>query len=183
MTDLALRRVDPPSDCRLLHDWVTQERASFWGMLDKSLDEVEEIYTWIDEQPHLAAYLMEVGSQPVALFQTYDPQVDEIGQFYDRRPGDLGVHLLLADTPAREGRTREVVRFLLERLFADEEVRRIVFEPDARNARSLRLLGQFGVEAGPRVQMPHKTAQFVFLHRQSLTRDSLSRAACHPGGR
>jgi hypothetical protein len=41
-----------------------------------------------------------------------------------------------------------------------------VLEPDARNAKSLRLFGLAGAQAGPEVQMPHKRAQFAFLHRQ-----------------
>lgn len=183
MSCITIRPVDPETDADLIHHWVTQERASFWGMLDKDRDEVLEIYTYIDEQPHLSAHLVSVGGVPVALFQTYDPAVDDIGQYYHREPGDVGVHLFLADHPARAGRTRDIVDFLMRRLFDDPANLRVVLEPDARNAKSLRLFGLAGAHAGPEVQMPHKRAQFAFLHRQSLTRDSLSRAACLPGGR
>jgi penicillin amidase len=167
MSDITIRSVDPDTDADLIHHWVTQERASFWGMLDKDRDEVLEIYTYIDEQPHLSAHIVGVDGVPVALFQTYDPAVDDIGQYYDREPGDVGVHLLLADSPARAGRTRNIVDFLVNRLFEDPTNRRVVLEPDARNAKSLRLFGLAGAQAGPEVQMPHKRAQFAFLHRQS----------------
>jgi len=183
MNDITIRPVDPEADAELIHDWVTQERAGFWGMLDKDLDEVAEIYTYIAEQPHLSAHLVSVGDVPVTLFQTYDPAVDEIGQYYHREPGDIGVHLLMADSPARVGRTSDIVDFLMRRLFDDPAIRRIVLEPDARNAKSLRLFGLIGAEMGPAVHMPHKRAQFAFLHPQSLTRESLSQAACPPGGR
>lgn len=168
MTGLSLRPVDPVADAALLHRWVTQPRAEFWGMLDKPLEEVREIYTWIDEQPHVAAYLVSVEDVPVTLFQTYDPEVDEIGQFYERLPGDVGVHLLMADTPARAGRTRDVMDFLLDWLFEDPENLRIVFEPDQRNARSLRLIGLLGAQAGPRVDIGDKPAQFGFLTREDI---------------
>lgn len=59
-------------------------------MLEKDLEEVEAIYTYIDEQPHLAAWLASVDETPVGMVQTYDPFVDEIEVFYDRREGDLG---------------------------------------------------------------------------------------------
>jgi RimJ/RimL family protein N-acetyltransferase len=169
--DLRLRAVDPAADAALLHDWVVQERAVFWGMGEKDRDEVEEIYTWIVEQPHLAAYLLEIDGDPVALFQTYDPEVDDIGQFYDRLPGDLGVHLLLADHPARAGRTTELVMFLFDWLFHDPGTRRLVLEPDARNTKSLDLLGRLGARNGPRVEFPHKPAQFVFLTRDDCLRE------------
>lgn len=167
-TDIRIRPVDPAADSDLIHAWVTQERAFFWGMTENSRDEVEEIYTYIGEQPHLAAYLVSLGDTPVAIFQTYDPEVDEIGQFYDREPGDLGVHLFLADTPARGGRTREIFGFLIAQVMADDKVRRLVVEPDARNEKSLRLFEQFGAAPGDPVELPNKTARFGFITRELL---------------
>lgn len=168
-TCITIRPVDPDADAGLLHAWVSQDRAVFWGMLGKDREEVAWIYRYIDEQPHLAAYLVHVDDVPVALFQTYDPQVDEIGEHYDRRPGDLGVHLLLADEPARAGRTSQVVTFFIDHLRRDPEVRRLMAEPDARNEKSIALLRRVGFRLGPVVDaLPlvgggAKRAQFVFL--------------------
>lgn len=156
------RRLDPDTDLDLVHGWVSEPRARFWGMLGKSRAEVEEIYRWIDEQEHLAAYLLEVDGAPIGLVQTYDPFVDEIGAFYDRRAGDVGVHLLLADTPARAGRTeRELMRFLT--WLAEQGTRRVVLEPDADNEASVRRGLALGCTRGPVVDLPHKRAQFLFL--------------------
>ena len=123
---LSLTPVRPDEHAELLHAWVTAERAVFWGMSDKPLEEVRDIYAYIDEQPHLTASLIVADDVPIGLFQTYDPFVDEIGEFYDRLPGDVGVHLLLADTEARRGHTLAVVGFLVAGLFADPAVQRIV---------------------------------------------------------
>lgn len=166
---VALRPVDPPADAVLLHGWVTAERAAFWGMQGLDVAEVAEIYGYIDAQDHLAAHLMLLDGHPVGLLQTYDPFVDEIGEFYDRRPGDIGVHLLLSDDPSRARRTPELIaaglRFVLDR----PGVERLVLEPDADNAASLALLARLGAERGPRVELRtsvvEKTAQFHFLTR------------------
>lgn len=166
MTDIRMRPVDPATDSDLIHAWVTEERAIFWGMTEKSREEVEEIYTYIGEQAHLAAYLVSLGDTPVAIFQTYDPEVDEIGQYYDRKPGDVGVHLFLADSPARAGRIQEIFGFLIAHVMADEKVRRVVVEPDTRNAKSLRLFDRFGAEPGGTVDLPDKTAKFGFITRE-----------------
>ena len=99
----------PPPTPPSLHGWVTEDRAAFWGMTDCDEERVREIYEYIDEQDHLAAYLFVVDGTPVGLLQTYDPEVDEIGEWYDRRAGDVGIHLLLADEPARAGRTEEMI--------------------------------------------------------------------------
>jgi penicillin amidase len=163
--DLSLRPVDPDTDLELLHGWVTAPGAEFWGMADKPRDEVGLIYAWIEDQPHLAAYLVMLGETPVGLFQTYDPAVDEIGDFYERRPGDLGVHLLLADTPARAGNTREILDFLAGWALSQPGSRRVVVEPDVRNERSLAAFRRIGFRLGPRVELPGKVAQFAFLER------------------
>ncbi len=162
-----IRPVDPAADAAVLHGWVTQERAVFWGMTDCDLGRVRRIYEYIDEQEHLAAYLLLVGDHPVGLVQTYDPAVDEIGEWYDRRPGDIGVHLLLADDPARAGRSAEVVGTALGFVASLPGCDRLVFEPDARNAASLALMERIGAVPGPLVEMRTsimaKPAQFYFL--------------------
>lgn len=165
---ITFRAVAPATDAPLIHDWVTQPRAKFWGMLEKDLEEVEAIYTWISEQPHLAAWLAAVDETPVGIVQTYDPFVDEIGDFYDRRSGDLGMHLFLADEPARAGQTTTLVTSAVRSVLAGPGVERIVLEPDAANEQSIALLLRLGAALGPVVEMPGKTAQFAFLDETAL---------------
>lgn len=167
-----LRPVDPLADAPLLHGWFTQPRAAFWGMGTRTVEEVGEIYGWIGEQEHLTASLVLLEDRPLALLQTYDPFVDEIGEHYDRRPGDLGVHLFLADDSARAGRTSQLMEFLLEHLFSEPAVQRIVLEPDVANEKSIALLRRHGAELGPLTKIPApmpdlapKTAQLAFITR------------------
>lgn len=166
---VVVRPVDPAADAALLTSWVTTERAVFWGMADLSEADVEEIYRYIDDQEHLAAYLLVLDEVPVGLLQTYDPQVDEIGGFYERRAGDVGVHLLLADDERRAGRTPEVLAAGLDFVAHLPGCRRIVFEPDARNDASIALMERLGCERGPLVDLKtsisEKPAQFFFLGR------------------
>ncbi|WP_181309816.1 GNAT family N-acetyltransferase [Nocardioides campestrisoli] len=162
----ALRPVDPPRDAALIHSWVDQPRAEFWGMRGKPLAEVEAIYAWIVEQEHLTAQLVLDDGAPVGLVQSYDPFVDEIGEHYDRRPGDVGLHLFLADVPARAGHTTALMAYLTARVFADPRVERLVMEPDVRNEKSVGLLRRLGATFGPVTELPGKTAQLAFLVRQ-----------------
>ncbi|WP_141015130.1 GNAT family N-acetyltransferase [Nocardioides sambongensis] len=168
-TAVTVRPVDPTADADLLHSWVSAERAAFWGMAGMSVTEVAEVYGWIDDQDHLAAHLLLLEGRPVGLLQTYDPFVDEIGGFYERRPGDVGVHLLLADDPARVRRTADVVAGGMRFLFGDPDCRRLVMEPDARNAASVALAERLGAERGPLVDLKtsisEKPAQFFFIPR------------------
>lgn len=167
---VTVRTVDPTADAPLLTRWVTAERAAFWGMNGLSEQEVRDIYAYIDEQDHLAAYLLLLDGQPVGLLQTYDPEVDEIGEWYDRLPGDIGIHLLLDDDPRRAGRTNEVFAAGLGFVARLPGCRRLVFEPDARNAPSIAVMERLGCERGPlvdlRTSISEKPAQFFFLDRE-----------------
>ena len=171
---VTVRPVDPAADAALLHGWVTQPRAEFWGMTDHSVEDVALVYAYIQDQAHLAAYLLLSDDHPLGLLQTYDPAVDEIGQWYDRAPGDVGVHLLLADDPHRAGRTPGVIAAGLDLVAHLPGCRRIVFEPDARNAASVRLLDRLGCTRGPLVELrtsvAEKPAQFFFLDRERALR-------------
>lgn len=169
-TDLDLRPVDPDRDAALLHAWVSEERAEFWGMRGKPLEEVRDIYRYIDEQEHLAAYLVvpvgvaDADAEPLALFQTYDPFVDEVGDHYDRRPGDVGAHLFIGPGPRPAGSGDAIGAFIVGWLAGHPGHRRVVLEPDVRNERSIAFALRAGAELGPVVELPHKTAQLAFLH-------------------
>jgi penicillin amidase len=166
-----LRPVDPGADAELTHGWVSAPRAVFWGMTDRSVEEVAWVYGYIGDQPHLAAYLVLIGAHPIGLVQTYDPEVDEVGRHYDRRPGDLGLHPLLADDPARAGHTDRILGLLADWVFQDRAVHRIVLEPDVRNTRSLARFERAVAALGPRTMvtglpgLPDKEAQFAFITR------------------
>ena len=168
-TGLRLDRFDPARDSELLHSWVTQERARFWMMQDHTVEEVREVYTWLDEQPTHHVWWVRRGtdgSEPAALLQDYQPAAEEVGEHYDVHPGDLGIHLMLAPPVRPEpGLTAAVMDFVMAQAFADPAVRRLVAEPDARNAKIIdRLRGQ-GFELGPVVELSTKPAQLAFLTR------------------
>lgn len=177
---VTVRPVDPAADAALLTAWVTADRAAFWGMAEMGEEDVAAIYRYIDEQEHLAAYLLVLDRDPVGLLQIYDPAVDEIGEWYDRRPGDVGVHLLLAGDPRRAGRTAEVIAAGMDFVAHRPGCQRLVFEPDARNAASVGLLDRLGAERGPLVELrtsiAEKPAQFFFIDReQALAIAGISR--------
>jgi penicillin amidase len=191
-----VRPLDPVGDLDLVHGWVTQERARFWGMTDHTREEVGEVYAYLDSLDTHHAYLVhEVpgggaglraadgsgggaglraadgsgggagAGVPVAIFQTYEPAHDPMGESYEVREGDLGVHLFVGPGEPRPGFTGALVRDLLGRVFADRSVRRVVVEPDVLNERSVARFVREGFEPGPVVDLGHKTAQLAFLPR------------------
>ena len=103
MTDLTFRPLQPEQDAPLIHGWVTHPRGRFWGMGDKSVEEIRDVYAFVDSLEAHWAWIGEVEGRPVALLQTYEPEHDPIAEAYDVQPGDLGAHVFVApgEDPSR----------------------------------------------------------------------------------
>ena len=161
----------PAEDLDLIYGWVTQPRARFWGMTEHSRGDVLEIYEFLDSLDTHHAFLVLLDGEPMALFQTYEPLHDPVGEAYPAREEDIGMHLLLA--PA----TRPVPHFtprlgasLIRYMFSVPGKDRIIVEPDARNAKALRRLEATCFELGPIIQLAEKEAQLAFLTRERFDR-------------
>ncbi|MFE2632570.1 GNAT family N-acetyltransferase, partial [Streptomyces sp. NPDC059374] len=101
---VTVRPLDPHADAGTVHTWASEERAVFWGMNGLTRDQIAEIYAHMATLDTHHAFLVERDGDPVALLQTYEPDADRVGECYDVRPGDIGVHLMLA--PAAPGGAR-----------------------------------------------------------------------------
>lgn len=165
------RPVDPVGDLDVIYGWVTQPRARFWGMTTYTRDEVGEVYAYLAGLTTHHAYLVHRAGSPVAIFQTYDPAHDAVGETYPVLEGDIGVHLFVAPTDRPEpGFTGRLTSYLLGVVFADPTVQRIVAEPDIANAASLARAERMGLQRGAVVELPDKTAQLAFVTRAELLR-------------
>ncbi|MEV4536400.1 GNAT family N-acetyltransferase [Asanoa sp. NPDC049518] len=158
-----LVRLDPARDRDLVHGWVSQPRARFWGMTEHSPEVVQEVYEFVDGLETHHAYLMRLAGKPIGIFQTYEPAADPIGEYYEVREGDFGIHLFLAPAdPPVPGFTGAVAVALLRFAFAHPGTKRIVIEPDVRNERALLRWRRLGFVFDAVVTTPEKTAQLAF---------------------
>lgn len=156
-------------DLDLLYGWVRQDRARFWGMNKLTKAGVAEIYEYLDVINTHRAYLIKLDGKPVALLQTYLPQSEEVGSFYQVRDGDIGFHLLVAPTDRpKSGFTNEIFLVFTQFLFSDPQTSRLVAEPDSRNKKMLKRLLNFGFSFGQKVELSNKPAQLVFYDRTSF---------------
>ncbi|GAA4090554.1 GNAT family N-acetyltransferase [Nonomuraea soli] len=162
-----IRPVDPAADLDVLHAWVTQERARFWGMLEHARDDVLEIYEHLDGLPTHHAYLVERDGRPVALFQTYEPLHDPVGECYDVRPGDFGIHLMIGPPSGapEPGYTGVLLSAFLDYVWAQPGRARLVAEPDARNQKAIDRLVRMGFEPAQEIDLGWKRARLLFMPR------------------
>lgn len=164
---LTFRRLDAVADAPLLHSWVTQPYASFWGMLSASVEEVVEEYSKIQASGHHQALLGLDGGVPAFLMEEYLPGSSPLAGIYPVLPGDVGMHLLVAPPSGNpeSGYTASVMDAVLGRLFAKPEVERVVVEPDARNTRIHALNERLGFQPAGIVTLPDKDALLSFCSR------------------
>jgi penicillin amidase len=165
-------------DIDVLHGWVAEERARFWGMTGLAREDVRGIYAHMAGLDTHHAYVVRLDGTPVALLQTYEPEADRVSECYPVRDGDIGAHLLVAPSGtggARSGFTVALVGVLKAYLLDGLDRRRIVVEPDARNAKAIALFERCGFAlAGeivlpvvdlPEVYLAEKRAQLAFCER------------------
>ncbi|MFE0601199.1 GNAT family N-acetyltransferase [Streptomyces sp. NPDC058892] len=167
--DFAIRPLDPFADAELLHGWVTHPKASFWMMQDASLPDVEREYVRITAHEHHQAFIGLHEGRPAFLMETYDPSRLELVGLYEARPGDVGMHFLVApaDRPLH-GFTRAVITTVMAALFADPATRRVVVEPDVANTAVHALNEAVGFVPERRVTKPEKEALLSFCTREQF---------------
>ncbi|MXM65766.1 GNAT family N-acetyltransferase [Streptomyces sp. HUCO-GS316] len=174
-----LLRLDPHADAEVVHAWASEERASFWGMNGLSVEQVTEIYAHLDTLDTHHAFLVTKDDDPVALLQTYEPEADRVSEVYEVRPGDIGVHLLLAPAGAdgpRTGWSAALLTAVAGYVLRGLDRQRVVVDPDVRNEKAVARFLRQGFEAGervvlpeidmPDVHLPEKHAQLAFLRRE-----------------
>lgn len=129
------RPVDPVADASVLHSWVSQEYARFWGMVSATKQDVVEEYTRIAESGHHQAFLGLDDGVPAFLMERYQPESSSLADVYEVQEGDIGMHLLVSPPNGgpQPGFTTAVMQSVMTELFDDPATQRIVVEPDARN--------------------------------------------------
>ncbi|MER8236817.1 GNAT family N-acetyltransferase [Streptomyces sp. NPDC094049] len=159
---VTVRPVDPDRDAPLLHGWVNEERSRFWGMVGTTVEQVREIYAHLDSLTTHHGFLVSRDDEPVALFQTYDPAADRVGECYEVLPGDVGVHLLIAPrTAPRPGWTGQLLTALIAFSLRDHD--RVVVDPDASNEKAVARMVRAGFALGPLVVLPEVDLPEVFI--------------------
>ncbi|MFF2299925.1 GNAT family N-acetyltransferase [Arthrobacter sp. NPDC058127] len=152
----SFRPVDPAADAPVLHSWVSQEYARFWGMLSSTVEDVVEEYSRLAASSHHQAFLGLDDGVPAFLMERYLPAESPLAGAYNVLPGDIGMHLLVGPPPGppAAGYTTAVMQSVMAYLFEDRGTERIVVEPDARNHKIHILNERVGFRPGGVVTLP-----------------------------
>jgi len=187
---ITLEPLDVERHLTSVHGWVTDPRCSFWGMAQAGPDDVVAEYSRIRQHAHHHAHLGRVEGEPAFLAETYDPARSDLAGLVrvpELRPGDLGMHVLIAPTDGAPvaGWTTAIFRTVLRFCFADATVRRVVVEPDVRNVAIRRKNLEAGFVELRELPLPGKTAMLSVCTREAFVRTdspSADRARLAVGG-
>ena len=80
---LALRAFHQADDIGLLHAWVSQDYARFWGLQGCSRQQVADAYQAVCRNSQVFIGLIQ--HQPAFLLEVYQPREHEVGQHYPDR--------------------------------------------------------------------------------------------------
>ena len=165
---ITIRAFDINKDSIILHNWVNKDYAVFWGMQNTSLKEVEEEYVKLMEPEHYDVFVGEFNNEIAFVLERYNPQKDSIANYYSSKSTDSGVHIIIAPPklPKIDNFTWYMFQCIMDFVFSNKHIERILVEPDIRNKKMFALCQRIGFTLNKIVELPHKTAQLAFLNRQ-----------------
>ncbi len=161
----SLRRLRVPEDMGVVHDWVSRDYAAYWGLVGHTRDEVSAAYREL--MARCDVYLGLHQGRPAFLMESYDPRDDAVGAHYEVQEGDRGMHILVSppERPLADF-TWACFVTVMDFLFADAAVARVVVEPDVRNRKIHALNRRAGFRYQKLVTLPHKTAHLALCSRE-----------------
>ncbi|MWB99670.1 GNAT family N-acetyltransferase [Agromyces seonyuensis] len=176
--------LDPERDAALVQGWLADPRSAFWQMGDLDVDSVREYFAGVVADPHQDAWLGLRDGRPAFLVETYDPARILLVDVHDARPGDLGMHLLVAPpTTERTHRlTSAVMAAVVAFCFDARGATRIVVEPDVRNAAIARKNAEVGFRIVGEIDLPGKRASLAVLDADDRRAAQLAAAAASASG-
>jgi len=164
---ISIRPFQLETDIPMLHSWVTQPYAKYWGMLEKSVEEVRAEYQEIENSPHHHSYIGMLNDTPVFLMEQYKASEDIIAKYYDVQENDYGMHVLVAPVEKRVPQfTWHVFSTIIDYFFSLPFIERIVVEPDVNNEKIHVLNKKAGFEYQKEIELSHKKAALAFCTKE-----------------
>jgi len=166
--EIKIRPFNIEQDSSILHNWVNRDYAVFWGMQNYTLAQVQQEYTELMQPDHYDVFVGEFQGKAAFILERYDPNQDIINQFYPTSASDCGIHIIVAppSLPKIDHFTWYMFTSIMQFVFTNTTVNKIVVEPDIGNKKMFALCQRIGFVLDKIIELPHKTAQLAFLTRE-----------------
>lgn len=168
METISFRAFDLEKDAAVIHEWINMPYAIYWGMMDSSLSEFKEAYTKVLSSG-TEVFIGEINGQQKFLIEKYNA-IQALEKYYKGESGDIGMHILIGPpTSIIHGFTWHVFSTVIEFIFLDSTINRVIVEPDVKNEKIHILNKKAGFEYQKQIQLPNKMAWLA-----TCTRDQFS---------
>jgi siderophore synthetase component/RimJ/RimL family protein N-acetyltransferase len=154
--DLTFTPLEPAAHAGLLHDWLTTDRARYWGMTEHGTAQVRSYLEQVAASAHEDGWLGVRDGEPLVYVETYDPARLLPEGLLEPEPGDLGMHLLVAPPTGEveHGLTAAVMGEVIAWCLHGRGAARVVVEPDERNRAVLAKNAAAGFRVLDHVEIP-----------------------------
>ena len=126
------------------------------------------MYAGLIATAHIQPFMGFFNGKPAFLVEFYKAKEDRIGAYYEAGEGDYGFHILMAPVEKRiPDFTFHVFNVIMDFMFSEDKVERLIVEPDARNEKIHVLNKRAGFEYQGVVELPEKTAHLAFCTRET----------------
>jgi RimJ/RimL family protein N-acetyltransferase len=157
---------DPDRHAALLHDWFHQPHVLPWWGPERTLEETRAYLARQRASAHLDPWIVSRGDLRFGYVETYRAAEDPLADHFPLDARDRGWHVLVGPPEViGSGLPRRMGHAIMERLFAEPEVSRVVCEPDVRNERMHGFCRALGYEALATLDLPDKRAVLFAIDR------------------
>ncbi|MBO3086194.1 GNAT family N-acetyltransferase [Cellulomonas fengjieae] len=173
---IAILPLDRHRYAPLVHGWLAHPASAFWQMGGLSLDDVRAYLAAVAADPRQDSWLGFVDEEPTFLVETYDPTTVLLDGVPEVRPGDLGMHLLVAPPTGApvHGFTSGVMAATVAFCFGELGASRVVVEPDVRNHRVAAKNAEVGFRVLRELDLPGKRASLAVCTREAFAESTMT---------
>lgn len=165
--DIQIRRFRITQDSETLHQWVNMDYAIFWGMQGFSVKQVSYEYSRLMQPDHYDVFVGIYENRPIFVLERYHPQQDRISKHFKANNDDCGIHIIVSPPVIKiQNFTWYLFHTIMDFIFQDTTINRILVEPDIRNKKMFALCQRIGFQLDKIIELPEKTAQLAFLSRE-----------------
>jgi len=156
------------TDVPILYKWMSQEYAGPLLSHTQPPQELEESYACMIECDFAQPFMGLVNDVPICQMDVYKTQQDAISLYYDARPGDYGIQLVLAPLAIQENMI-VLIKTCLEYFFSFPEVGRIVADIDTSSEWTNMLFKKAGFRSLQNIQTSYKSSTLYVCTRSSCS--------------
>ncbi|MDD7887571.1 GNAT family N-acetyltransferase [Flavivirga sp. 57AJ16] len=163
---ISIRPIDLDQDLEMLHEWFHRSHAKMFWKMDWSLKELETYYRTLLPGDSLYSYIGMANGEPTFNIEVYWAIRDLVGDYFEVKPTDYGTHQFIAPTDPKKKYVSPATQCMVDYVFAQPEVERMVGEGDVKSMASMMNKAHVGFKIEKVIEMPHKKANLNFCLRE-----------------